>query len=98
MYVEQPDLIVIMWGTVIRGADAFRRAVKDMFDKNEMIKLDVNEVTHLTAGDGVIGVGTATYQLHPLDGPHQEIVEKWSDLRRKIHGRWVFVLDHATKE
>jgi hypothetical protein len=24
------------------------------------------------------------------------MVERWSDLRRKIDGRWVYVLDHTT--
>jgi hypothetical protein len=40
-------------------------------------------------------VGTATYQIRPKEGPPQEIRERWTDLRRKIDGRWVYVLDHA---
>ena len=43
-----------------------------------------------------IGVGTFTYDLKPTDGPRQLMVERWSDLRRKIDGRWVYVLDHST--
>jgi hypothetical protein len=31
-----------------------------------------------------------------VNGERQLMVERWFDLRRKIDGRWVYVLDHAT--
>lgn len=48
------------------------------------------------AGDGVITVGTATYDLQLSSGLPQQIVERWSDVKGKIDGRWVYVLDDAT--
>jgi hypothetical protein len=41
-------------------------------------------------------VGVATYDLKPKSGPDTQIVEVWTDLSRKINGRWVYVLDQAT--
>jgi len=93
---DHPDLVLALNGAVLRGPEAVRTAMQAMFDQNESISLEVNEVTHLPSGDGVIGVGTFTYDLKPTDGPRQLMVERWSDLRRKIDGRWVYVLDHST--
>jgi uncharacterized protein (TIGR02246 family) len=93
---NDPDLIVVLWGKVQQGPAAVRAAIKEMFDQNESVRLEINEVTHLPSGDGVIGVGTATYELKPSGGSRKLMVERWSDLRRKIDGRWVYVLDHTT--
>ena len=93
---NDPDLVVVLNGNVKRGPDAVRAALKEMFDQYESIRPEVNEVTHLPSGDGVIVVGTATFDFQPASGPRQLMVERWSDLRRKIDGRWVMVLDHTT--
>jgi hypothetical protein len=29
------------------------------------------------------------------EGTSQEITERWTDVRRKVDGRWVYVMDHA---
>ncbi len=93
---NSPDLVVVLWGDVLRGADAVRNNIKRLFDQNQSVRLEVDEITHLLSGDGVVAVGTATFDLKPWNGSSQKIVERWSDLRRKIDGRWVYVLDHAT--
>ena len=93
---DDPNLVVVLNGKVHCGADAVRISIKEMFDQNESIRLTVDEVTLLKSGDGVIGVGTATFHLKPVGGPPRLMVERWSDLRRKIDGRWVYVLDHTT--
>ena len=93
---NSPDLVVVIDGDVQRGPDAVRNGFKQLFAQNESVKLEVNEITYLPSGDGVIGVGTATFDLQPASGQRQLMVERWSDLRRKIDGRWVYVLDHAT--
>ena len=93
---NDPGLVVVVAGHVQCGPDAVRDGLKESFDQNESVRVEVNEVTHLPSGDGVIGVGTVTAELKPANGPRQLIVERWSDLRRKIDGRWVYVLDHTT--
>jgi uncharacterized protein (TIGR02246 family) len=93
---NDPDLVVVLNGVIQRGPDAVRAGLKEMFDQYESIRPELNEATHLPSGDGVIVVGTATFHLKPASGPRQLLVERWSDLRRKIDGRWVMVLDHTT--
>jgi len=94
---NDPNLVVVLWGKVQRGYAAVRATIKEIFDKNESIRMEINEVTLLPSGDAVIGVGTATYELKSGGTPRRLMVERWSDLRRKIDGRWVYVLDHATE-
>ena len=93
---NNPDLVVVLYGNVYRGPDAVRTAIKEMFDQNDVLKVEINETTQLPSGDGVIGVGTATFECKPSGGRRRLMVERWSDLRRKVDGRWVYVLDHAT--
>jgi uncharacterized protein (TIGR02246 family) len=93
---NSPELVVVLYGDVLLGADALRSGVAGMFLQNESVKLVVNESRSVPAGDAVITVGTATYDLQPTDGTAQRIVERWTDLKRKIDGRWVYVLNHAT--
>lgn len=93
---NHPDLVVALNGVVLRGPDAVRASFKEMFDQHESIRVEGNDVTHLPSGDGVIVFGTATFDLKPASGPRQLMIERWTDLRRKIDGRWVMVLDHTT--
>ncbi len=93
---DSPDLVAVIAGSVQKGPVAVRQGMKQLFDQNESVSLEVNDVTYLRSGYGVIAVGTATFSLKPIDGQPQLMVERWSDLRRKIDGRWVYVLDHTT--
>ncbi len=93
---DSPDLVAVIAGTVQKGTAAVREGFRQLFAQNESVSLEVNDVTYLQSGDGIIGVGTATFDLKPAGGQRQLLVERWSDLRRKINGRWVYVLDHTT--
>jgi ketosteroid isomerase-like protein len=93
---NSPDLVAVIAGEVQKGFDAVRNGMRELFDRNELVRLEVNDVTYLRSGDAIIGVGTATFDLTPVDGSRQLMVERWSDLRRKIDGRLVYVLDHTT--
>ncbi len=92
---NSPDLVVVIDGAVQRGPAAVRKGMEQLFAQNP-VKLEINEITYLTSGDGVIGVGTATFDFQPAGGQRHLMVERWSDLRRKVDGRWVYVLDHTT--
>ena len=93
---NDPNLIVVLFdGTVYRGWDNVREAVGHLFSGFRSVRLDINEVSHVPLGDGAAAVGTATFQLQAADGSTQRIVERWTDVRRKVEGRWVYVLDHA---
>jgi len=93
---NDPGLHVVVNGEVHRGYQAVRAMFKQMLDQHESITLTVDDLSYVRSGEGVIGVGTATFDLKPPGGPGTLLVERWSDLRRKVDGRWVYVLDHAT--
>jgi ketosteroid isomerase-like protein len=93
---NDPNLIVVLFdGTVYRGWESVREAVGHLFTSFLSVRLDIDEVTHIPLGDGAAAVGTATYQLQAPDGSTQRVVERWTDLRRQVDGRWIYVLDHA---
>jgi uncharacterized protein (TIGR02246 family) len=93
---NSPELIVVLFGNVQRGYEAVRSGIAAMFEQNETVKLTINEISYVRVGGMVMAVGTATYDLKPKGGPAMQLVERWTDLERKIDGRWVYVLDHAT--
>jgi uncharacterized protein (TIGR02246 family) len=95
-FSNDADLVVVLDGTVYRGPEEMRAGVQAMFDHNESVKLEVNEISLVPSGDAIIGVGTATHDHRPRSGARKLVVERWSDLRRKIDGRWVYVLNHTT--
>jgi ketosteroid isomerase-like protein len=93
---NSPDMVWVSFGTVIRGWDGFRGGVSQMFTSNETVKIAVTDISYVPVGDAVMAVGTATIDMQPKNGPSQHIVERWTDVERKIDGRWVYVLDHTT--
>jgi len=93
---NSPEMIWVSFGTVIRGYSGFRSGMAQMFTDNDTVKIAVNDISYVPVGNAVMAVGTATIDLQPKSGPSQHIVERWTDVERKIDGRWVYVLDHTT--
>src|SRR5882672_2322696 len=82
---EDPNLVVVLWdATVYRGWVAIRTAVQQLFATFPVVHLGIDEVTHVPVGDGVVAVGTATYDLQASDGSMLRSVERLTDLRRQI--------------
>jgi ketosteroid isomerase-like protein len=93
---NSPDMVWVSFGTVIRGYEGFRGGMTQMFSNNETVRIVVNDISYVPVGNAVMAVGTATIDMQPKNGPSQRVVERWTDLERKINGRWVYVLDHTT--
>jgi steroid delta-isomerase-like uncharacterized protein len=93
---NSPDLILVVYdGTVVHGFDDVRKAVEQMFAQCESLSLAIDEVSHISQGESVFAVGTATYEMKTKEGISQKITERWTDVRRKVDGRWVYTVDHA---
>ena len=95
--LDSPDLVLVLLGKVLRGPAAVRQFLTEMFASMRTVHLEINEVTHWSLGETVFAVGTATYEFEALDGARSTLKECWTDARRKVTGRWVYVLDHATQ-
>ena len=96
-FIDSPDLVVALWGKVLRGPAAMRQFLTELFSSMRTVHGEINEVTHWSLGDTVFAVGTASYQLEALNGAKSTLKECWTDARQKVAGRWVYVLDHATQ-
>ena len=93
---DSPNLVMVGWdGTVHQGSERVREVMGRWFARADIVRLEVDEITHVPVGDGVMAVGTATYEIQPKDGPPQRVKERWTDLRRKVGDRWVLVMDHV---
>jgi len=93
---NSPDAVLVLFdGTVYRGWENIRRCLKNIFAGMEVLRLEINEISYIRSGDCILAVGTATYHLQPKNGQPQQLTERWTDVRRKVRGRWVYVLDHA---
>lgn len=96
-FTRSPDLVVVLWGNILRGPEALREFLVRLFSSTRAIHGQVNEITRWQVGETVFAVGTATYQLEALDGSRSTLKECWTDARQKVSGRWVYVLDHAAQ-
>jgi ketosteroid isomerase-like protein len=95
-FCNSPDVILVAYdGTVFRGFDSIRRAFGQMFAQCGSLSLVIDEVSHISHGENVFAVGTATYEMKTTEGISQKITERWTDVRCKVDGRWVYVMDHA---
>jgi ketosteroid isomerase-like protein len=95
--LDSPDLVLVLFGKVLRGPAAVRQFLTELFASMRTVHLEINEVTHWSLGETVFAVGTATYEFEALDGTRSTLKECWTDARQKVAGRWVYVLDHATQ-
>ena len=93
-FLDSSDLVVVLGGTEMRGPAQLRAAITKLFDDYEEIGLSIERVTEMPSGDAVIAVGQATCTV-TKSGQTARIAEVWTDVRRKVNGRWVYVLDHA---
>jgi ketosteroid isomerase-like protein len=93
-FFNSPDLVTVLWGNEFRGPEQLREAIQGMFDRYDEISLSIDRVREFRSGDAVFAVGHATYTFKKA-GEESKLTEIWTDVRRKVNGRWVYVLDHA---
>ena len=93
---NSPDLIFVDFdGNVNRGSNNIRKVFEQFFAQFESLSLVCDEISHIRAGNSVFAVGTATYSMQMKDGTTKQVTQRWSDVRGKVEGRWVYVLDHV---
>jgi ketosteroid isomerase-like protein len=93
-FLDSADLAVVLWGNEMRGPEPVRAAITRLFGEYDEVRLEIDRVTEFPAGDAVMAIGQATYSL-TKGGKVKVMTEVWTDVRRKVNGRWVYVLDHA---
>jgi len=82
-------------GELYKGPDHVRQAWARFFASLQSIHGEINHVSYLPEGDGVIAVGQVTYYRQLKGGKPQERIVVWTDFRHKENGKWVYVFRHA---
>ncbi|MDA2923843.1 nuclear transport factor 2 family protein [Acidobacteria bacterium AH-259-L09] len=65
---NSPDLILVDFdGNVFRGSDDVRKVFEQFFAQSESLRLVIDEISHIRAGESVFAVGTAIYKMQAKD-------------------------------
>ena len=95
-FANTPEVQAVLYGTVLRGPAAIRQYMLGQFAFPGTIGGGITEIRYTRVGDLVMAVGTAVITFTPTVGTPFTITEVWSDVRQKIAGKWVYLIDHAT--
>jgi ketosteroid isomerase-like protein len=96
LFTSSPDIFFIAPdGELYKGPDQVRQAWVRFFASLQSIHGEINHISYLREGDGVIAVGQVTYYRQLKDGKAQQRVVVWTDFRHKENGKWVYVFRHA---
>jgi ketosteroid isomerase-like protein len=96
LFTSSPDIFFIgPAGNLFKGRDQVRQSWEQFFASLESIHGEINHITYLPAGDGVIAVGQVTYHRQLKGGAPEQRVVVWTDFRHKENGKWVYVFRHA---
>jgi len=82
-------------GDPTKGRSNIRREWAAWFDTLETIRGDIQDVSYIPAGEGVIAVGTVIYTRKLRNGTADRKTVIWTDYRRIEKGRWVYLFRHA---
>jgi ketosteroid isomerase-like protein len=96
LFTTSPDIFFIAPdGELYKGPDQVRQAWVRFFASLQSIHGEINHISYLRQGDGVIAVGQVTYHRQLKGGQPQERVVVWTDFRHRENGKWVYVFRHA---
>ncbi len=87
--------IVFTDGSVHQGWENLRRFYTEFFPTLASVAVEYSDVSYHQVGDAVIGTGTVKVQAEPKDGPPLDFSYRFTSLRRRQAGKWVFVMRQA---
>lgn len=93
-FVDSPNLMAVLWGTEMHGPAELRQAVESLFSQCDALQLSIDRIDRTLVDGLVIAVGHCTYTM-VKGGRVSTIKEVWTDVRCRVGGEWLYVLDHA---
>ena len=93
-FVDSPDLMAVLWGTEMHGPAELRQAVESLFTQCDTLQLSIDRISRTLVDGVVIAVGHCTYAMVKR-GQVRTIKEVWTDVRCRVDGKWLYVLDYA---
>ncbi len=96
LFTDSPDIFFVgPTGLIFHGRDEVRGSIAKFLANVITMPGEINSVTYLPAGDGVVAYGQVTYHRQLKGQPPDTKVVVWTDYRRKENGKWVLVFRHA---
>jgi len=96
-YWNSPDLVNYSPGSLEeRGWQAVRDGVAGFFAGAPGLKAELLETNYMVAGDKVVGWGKWRMTIPTGKGDPMVISGRYTDVKAKRNGRWVYILDHAS--
>lgn len=93
-FADSPDLIVVLWGTEMHGPGELGQALESLFSRCTAVKLTIDRISRILSGGVVMAIGRATCMM-ASNGNTDVVGEVWTDVRRRVNGRWVYIIDHS---
>ena len=81
-----------------KGWDAIRASVRLAVEGMErVVSVELTEPRYIVLGDAVMGTGVLTMRIVPKGSPKEiTLVTRYTDLRKQIAGKWVYVYGHES--
>jgi ketosteroid isomerase-like protein len=94
LYWNSPDLVFFPPDTMeVRGWEAMKAAFAQM---GKGATLETHSRKNRVAGDAVLGSGRWTLTMPGPDGKPMTLEGRYTDVKEKKDGKWVYTSDHAS--
>lgn len=96
-YWNSPDLVSYPPDSMeVRGWQAAKDALAQSFSQMPGASLELLESNNKVEGDVVLGFGKWRLTITPPEGDPMVINGRYTDVKAKRDGKWVYILDHAS--
>ncbi|OGT58252.1 MAG: hypothetical protein A3E01_03670 [Gammaproteobacteria bacterium RIFCSPHIGHO2_12_FULL_63_22] len=94
-----PDAVLWLGGMpLMQGRDAIREGYAGFFSGFSVKDVKLVEMGHSSRGDEATGWGTYSMVLvSKEDGTETLSTGRYTDVSRKVDGKWMYVVDHASE-
>ena len=95
-----PDAVMWLPGApMMKGRDAIRAGYADFFAASTIKSVKLNELGKVSQGNEASSWGTFTVvAVSKTDGKETTEVGRYTDVSRRIDGRWQYLVDHASDD
>jgi len=96
-YWNSPDLVSFPPGIMeTRGWEATKNAIEEEFANAPEFVLELTEINNVVVGEAVLGYGKWRFTISIPDADPMILEGRFSDVKAKRDGKWVYILDHAS--
>ena len=94
---NSPELVSFPPGLMeTRGWEATKASFGEEFENATDFVLELTESNNVALGDAVLGYGKWRFTISIPDADPMIVEGRYSDVKAKRDGKWVYILDHAS--